>query len=437
MVAEGGWNAGGGGAAQALPPVTTEALQEQLGDMSAWLVSSQARRRSHLKRRGLLPQGAAGILQAAAATPRALGGTRRTCTPARPFPCPPQTRETSNLKYCPVHVPRERLPPPGAGYTLRSDWVLRGHTAACVTAVAQRDCVATSSFDGTCKLWRIPVGWAGWMGWWGWGRVLCGGGHAEPRQLAAPRPLGLLTGRGAPRVQEDAGDAQAARVLGPLATYADLAAPQMPGIGLPPINSMALSADLHLLASGSNDRQVAARPAALPAAAVPACCCARACRRRLCTRGLLTSARTHALAADQAVGCGVSRNHVPHGRPHGLGVVHDPHGRWAGWGTGQQTGLPAPQAWHPRARRPRPAPAEHTPLAPCPRAALARADDHSVLCTGGTDSTVRTWDCRAGGQVAVVDINTATPERAGDGRVASWVGAWGCGRLGLAHGEGR
>lgn len=367
--------------------------------MSAWLVSSQARRRSHLKRRGLLPQGAAGILQAAAATPRALGGTRRTCTPARPFPCPPQTRETSNLKYCPVHVPRERLPPPGAGYTLRSDWVLRGHTAACVTAVAQRDCVATSSFDGTCKLWRIPVGWAGWMGWWGWGRVLCGGGHAAPRQLAAPRPLGLLTGRGAPRVQEDAGDAQAARVLDPLATYADLAAPQMPGIGLPPINSMALSADLHLLASGSNDRQVAARPAALPAAAVPACCCARACRRRLCTRGLLTSARTHALAADQAVGCGVSRNHVPHGRPHGLGVVHDPHGRWAGWGTGQQTGLPAPQASTraraaraPRRQSTHPSPPARAPpwLAQMTTACCARAA-RTARCGRGTAAQAARW----------------------------------------------
>ena len=68
---------------------------------------------------------------------------------------PLQLRESSNLKYS--MVPREQLPPATAGYGLRTDWVLRGHAGAVDLASCHADCIATASFDGTAKLWRVPV----------------------------------------------------------------------------------------------------------------------------------------------------------------------------------------------------------------------------------------------------------------------------------------
>lgn len=68
-------------------------------------------------------------------------------------------RESSNLKFS--AVPREQLPPATAGYSLHTDWVLRGHTAAVDLASCQGSCIATCSFDGTAKLWRVPVRFLG------------------------------------------------------------------------------------------------------------------------------------------------------------------------------------------------------------------------------------------------------------------------------------
>lgn len=78
-------------------------------------------------------------------------------------------RESSNLKFS--AVPREQLPPATAGYGLKTDWVLRGHTAAVDLASCQGDCIATVSFDGTAKLWRVPVRFLG--GWGANGRAVC------------------------------------------------------------------------------------------------------------------------------------------------------------------------------------------------------------------------------------------------------------------------
>ncbi|EFN56218.1 hypothetical protein CHLNCDRAFT_144991 [Chlorella variabilis] len=124
-------------------------------------------------------------------------------------------REATNLKYSSWGAP---LPPPGAGYTLRTDWVLRGHAAACVSAAAQDGLLATASFDGSVRLWRAPQEQAGSSG---------GGGEGEQ---AAPV---VLEAAAVCLDEESAGEAV-----------------------LPPVCCVAIAPDCQQLVSGGNDRQV-------------------------------------------------------------------------------------------------------------------------------------------------------------------------------------
>jgi WD40 repeat protein len=126
-------------------------------------------------------------------------------------------RESSNLKYS--AVPREQLPPATAGYGLRTDWVLHGHGGAVDLASCQADCIATVSFDGTAKLWRVP----------------------SERPPAGSVTASVGPGQGP------------VPVLSAAATYVD--APE-PGASAPPLCCVTLAADCSQLATGGNDNQV-------------------------------------------------------------------------------------------------------------------------------------------------------------------------------------
>lgn len=177
-----------------------------------------------------------------------------------PIPPCPQLRESSNLKYS--AVPREQLPPATAGYGLRTDWVLRGHAGAVDLSSCQGNCIATVSFDGTAKLWRVPV------------RVRLEGrivlGLHAPLRAAHHALLAIqrmilpachirlcpLQDERPPAGSETASvgpGQEPVPVLSAAATYVD---PPEPGTTAPPLCCVALAADCSQLASGGNDNQV-------------------------------------------------------------------------------------------------------------------------------------------------------------------------------------